>query len=141
MIDASNSTSGYLGGLFGIDNIHFEHMVHRIYFAWLQLNKANASDAEATFLDLKLSINNDTVSFGMYDGRGGFGFDNFPFLSGGVPLIVFIYRNLFALPDHLRMLVTSIVVKNSWLSNSLGQTIGIINSARRFSDFTVYTVG
>ena len=28
----------------------------------LQLNKANASDAEAEFLDMNLSINNDTVS-------------------------------------------------------------------------------
>ena len=35
-----------------IDNIYFELMVHRIYPAELQLNKANASDNEAAFLDL-----------------------------------------------------------------------------------------
>ena len=54
MIDAFNSTSRYLDDLLNIDNIYFEHMVHRIYPAELQLNKASASDTEAAFLDLKL---------------------------------------------------------------------------------------
>ena len=49
LIDAFNSTSTYLDDLFNIDNIHFEHMVQRIYPAELQLNKANASDTEAAF--------------------------------------------------------------------------------------------
>ena len=49
LIDAFNSTSRYLDDLLNIDNIHFEHMVHRIYSAELQLNKANASDTEAAF--------------------------------------------------------------------------------------------
>ena len=49
LIDAFNSTSRYLDALLNIDNIHFEHMVHRIYPAELQLNKANASDTEAAF--------------------------------------------------------------------------------------------
>ena len=49
LIDAFNSTSRYLDDLFNIDNIHFEHMVHRIYPADLQLSKANASDTEAVF--------------------------------------------------------------------------------------------
>ena len=59
LIDAFNSTSRYLDDLLNIDNIHFEHMVHRIYPAELQLNKANASDTEGAFLDLNLSIHND----------------------------------------------------------------------------------
>ena len=37
-------------------------MVHRIYPAELQLNKANVSDTEAAFLDLNLSIHDYTVS-------------------------------------------------------------------------------
>ena len=49
LIDAFNSSSRYLDDLLNIDNIHFEHMVHRIYPAELQLNKANASDNEAAF--------------------------------------------------------------------------------------------
>ena len=49
LIDAFNSISRYLDDLLNIDNIHFEHMVHRINPAELQLNKANASDTEAAF--------------------------------------------------------------------------------------------
>ena len=49
LIDAFNSTSRYLNDRLNIDNIHFEHMVHRIYPAALQLNKANASNTEAAF--------------------------------------------------------------------------------------------
>ena len=41
LIYAFNSTSRYLDDLLNIDNIHSEHMVHRIYPAELQLNKAN----------------------------------------------------------------------------------------------------
>ena len=86
MIDAFNSTSRYLVDLLNIDNIHFEQMVHRIYPAELQLNKANASDNEAAFLDLNLSINNDAVSTKIYDKRDYFDFDivNVPFLDGDV---------------------------------------------------------
>ena len=87
MIDAFNSTSRYLDDLLNIDNNHFEHMVHRIYPAELQLNKANASDTEAAFLDLNLSIHNDIVSTKIFDKRDDFNFDivNFPFLDGDVP--------------------------------------------------------
>ena len=62
-------------------------MVHRIYPAELQLNKANDSDIEAAFLDLNLSIHNDIVSTKIYDKRDDFNFDivNFPFLDGDVP--------------------------------------------------------
>ena len=37
---------------------------------------------------------------------------NFPFFGGGVP-IVYIYLNLYALLEHLGMLMTSIIVKKS----------------------------
>ena len=60
---------------------------HRIYPVKLQLNKANASDTEAAFLDLNLSIHNDIVSTKIYDKRDDFNFEivNFPFLNGDVP--------------------------------------------------------
>ena len=86
LIAAFNSTSRYLNDLLNIDNIYFEYMVHRLYPAELQLNKANASDTEAAFLDLNLSIHNDIVSTKIYDKRDDFYFDivNFPFLDGDV---------------------------------------------------------
>ena len=62
MIDTFNSISRYLDDLHNIDNIHFEQMVHRIYPAELQFNKANVSDTEAAFLDINLSIHNSKVS-------------------------------------------------------------------------------
>ena len=49
IIEAFNSTSRYFNALLNIDNIDnpkFE----------LQLNKANSSDTDSPFLDLKLSI-------------------------------------------------------------------------------------
>ena len=84
LIDAFNSTSRYLDDLLNIDNIHFENMVHRIYPAELQLNKASASDTEAAFLDLNRFM---IVSTKIYDKRDDFNFDivNFPFLDGDVP--------------------------------------------------------
>ena len=56
-------------------------MVNQIYLSKLQLNKANTSDTEAAFLDLHLSISNDTVSTKIYDKRDDFDFEmvNFPF--------------------------------------------------------------
>ena len=145
LIDASNSTSRYLDDLLNIDNIHFEHMVHRIYPAELQLNKANASDTEAAFLDLNLSIHNDIGSTKIYDKRDDFNFDivNFPSLmamSLNVPLMVYIYLNLFALPEHLPRLLTSIIVTNSLLPNILSNAIDIINSAKHFPNFIVGTL-
>ena len=62
-------------------------MVGRIYLHELQLNKANASDTEAQFLDLHLSISNGFVSSKIYDKSDEFDFDivNFPVLDGDVP--------------------------------------------------------
>ena len=56
-------------------------MVSQIYLSELQLNKANTFDKEAAFLDLHLSIFNDTVSTKIYDIRDGFDFEivNFQF--------------------------------------------------------------
>ena len=62
-------------------------MVSQIYASELQLNKANASDTEAAFLDLHLSISNDIVSTKNFYKRDDFDIEivNFPFLDGDVP--------------------------------------------------------
>ena len=58
-------------------------MVNRIYPPELQLNEANTSDTEASFLDLRLSFSNGFVSFEIYYKREGFDFDiaKFPFFG------------------------------------------------------------
>ena len=50
------------------------------------MNKANISDTEAPFLDLRLSVANGFVSSKIYDKRDDFDFDivNFLFLDGDV---------------------------------------------------------
>ena len=54
---------------------------------FIKLNKAIASDTEAPFLDMNLSISYGTVSIKIYDKRDDFDFDivNFPFFDGGLP--------------------------------------------------------
>ena len=52
VIEAFNSTSRHLDDLLNIDNNFFDCMVNRIYPLELQLNKANMSDAEASFFGL-----------------------------------------------------------------------------------------
>ena len=93
-------------------------MVSQIYPSELQLNKANASDTEAAFLDLHLSISNDIVSTKIYDKRDDSGFEivMFPFLDGYVPRStsygVYISLNSFVLLEHLAMLLTSTLTIN-----------------------------
>ena len=71
---AFNTTSRYLDDILNINNVYFDNMVSQIYPSELQLNKANASDTEAAFLDLHLSISNDIVSTKIYDKRDDFDF-------------------------------------------------------------------
>ena len=81
VIDAFNTTSRCLGDILNVNNVHFDNMVSQIYSSELKLNKANASDTEAAFLDLHLSVSNDIVSTKNYDKRDDFDFEivNFPF--------------------------------------------------------------
>ena len=64
-----NSTSRYFDDLLNIDNNYLDQMVDRIYPTELQLNRANASDAEAPFVDLNLCTCNGTVSTKIDDKR------------------------------------------------------------------------
>ena len=74
VIDAFNTTSRYWDDILNINNVYFVNMVNQIYPSKLQLNKVNASDTEAAFLDLHLSISNDIVYTTIYDKRDDFDF-------------------------------------------------------------------
>ena len=63
IIEAFNSTSRYLKDLLNIDNLYCEGMVNQNFPPELQLNKANASDTEAPFLDLQLCVSNGFYLF------------------------------------------------------------------------------
>ena len=87
VIDAFNTTSGYLDDILNINNVYFDNMVNQIYPSELQLNKANTSDTEAAFLDLHFCI----CLFLMIQCLPKFIIIvttlivNFPFLDGDVP--------------------------------------------------------
>ena len=72
------------------------------------MNKDNASDTEASFLDLYLSVSNGFVSTNCYDKRDDLDFDivNFPFwmvMFPVVPLTWFTYHNYFGLLEYAVM--------------------------------------
>ena len=145
IIEAFNSTSRYLDDLLNIDNIYFDQMVDRIYPTELQLNRANSSDTEASFLDLNLCISNGTVSTKIYDKRDDFDFDivNFPFLDGDVPRRtsygVYISQ-LIRFARASSNLNDFNYCNKTLLPNFLGRAIVILNFVRRFRNFIADTM-
>ena len=87
VIEALNSTSCFLDDLLNIDNDSFDSIVNRIYPSEFQLNKANKSDTEASFLDLHLSISDGFVKTRIYYKQDDFDFGivNFPCLDRNIP--------------------------------------------------------
>ena len=87
LIDMFNDTSRYLDVIFTIDNLEFETHFPDIYQTELQLNKANTSDKETSFLVLNIKVIGSDVHTCVYDKRDDFGFPivNFPWLSVDVP--------------------------------------------------------
>ena len=78
-------------------------MLHRINPAELRLNKANASDTGAAFLDLSSFIHNDTVSTKIYDKRDNLIlilliFRSLMAMCLGVPLMVYTQYNYYISP-------------------------------------------
>ena len=70
VIETFNSTSPYLDDLLNIDNNFFDSMVDHIYSSELQLNKANVSGTETSFLNLHWSISDGFVKTKFFDKRG-----------------------------------------------------------------------
>ena len=87
LIDMFNDTSRYLDNIFTIDNPEFQKHIPDIYSAESQLNKANSSDNETSFLDLNIKVIGRDIHTSVYDKRDDFGFPivNCPWLSGDVP--------------------------------------------------------
>ena len=56
LIDKFNDTSRYLDDIFTIENPEFAEHIPDIYPRELQLNKANTSDKETSFLDLNIKV-------------------------------------------------------------------------------------
>ena len=87
LIDKFNDISRYLDDIFAFDNPEFAEHIPDIYPRELQLNKANTSDKETSFLDLIIKVIGSNIQTSVYDKRDDVGFPiiNFPWLSGDVP--------------------------------------------------------
>ena len=74
LIDMFHDTSRYLDNIFTIDNPEFEKYIPDtcIYPAELQLNKANTSDKEISFLDLNIKVIVSDIHTSVYDKRDDF---------------------------------------------------------------------
>ena len=140
VIDAFNTTSRYLDDILNINNVYFDNMVSQIYPSELQLNKANASDTEAAFLDLHLSISNDIVSTKINDKRDDFDFENvnFPFLDGDAPRSTSygVYISQLIRFARASSYVADFDTRNKLLTlKFLNKAIRIINFAKHFQNF------
>ena len=137
LIDMFNDTSRYLDDIFTIDNPEFEKYIPDIYPAELQLNKANTSDKETSFLDLNIKVIGSDIHTSVYDKRDDFGFPivNFPWLSGDVPRLpsygiyisqlVRFARCTSVLDFHSKNLqITSKLLTQGYIYHKLRKTFG-----------------
>ena len=87
LIDVFNDAYRYFDDIFTIDNTELEKLIPDIYPTKLQLNEANTSDKETSFLDLNLKVIGSDVHTSVYNIRDDFGFSivNFPLFSGDDP--------------------------------------------------------
>ena len=87
LIDIFNDTFRYPDDTFTIDNPESEKYIPDIYPAELQLNKANTSNKETSFLDSNIKVFGSFIHTSVYDKRDDSGFPivNFQWLSGDVP--------------------------------------------------------
>ena len=78
----------YIDDLIVFDNKKFRNYVKQIYPPELNVEKANRSDDQASYIALLFIINtNKKLSTKLYDKRDDFNFHivNFPFMSGNIP--------------------------------------------------------
>ena len=62
------------GSEFATSFLQFEKHIPDIYSAELQLNKANTSEKETSFLDLSIKVIGSDIHTSVYDKRDDFGF-------------------------------------------------------------------
>ena len=112
LIDKVNDTSRYLDDIFTIDNPDL--LNNSRYSRELQLNKANTSDKETSFLDLNIKLIGNNIHTCINDKRNKFGFliVNFLWLSVDVlilPHTVFTFSSQFDLLDVVLAFFISIL--------------------------------
>ena len=111
-------------------NPEFEKYIPDIYQAELQLNKANTSDKETSFLDLNIKVICSDIHASVYDKRNDFGFPivNFPWLNGDVPRLLSYGIYISQLVTFARC-CTSVLDFHSW---NLQITLKLLTQGYRY---------
>ena len=145
LIDKFNDTSRYLDDIFTIHNPEFAEHIPDIYPRVLQLNKANISDKETSFLDLNIKVVGSNIHTSVYDKRDDFGFPivNFPWLSGDVPRLpsygIYISQLVRLLDVVLAFLISILKIFKS-LQNFWHRVTDITSFGKRFGSSLGHTL-
>ena len=86
------NTFRFIDDLITINNAgHFEKNIEKIYPPELHLKKENVESTSASFLDLKIKIENSKFTTSLYDKRDNFNFDivRMPFRKSNIPQAMF----------------------------------------------------
>ena len=77
----------YIDDLFAADFPNFSNHLARIYPQELTLTKSNNDNSKVDYLDLKITSENNRLTFNVYDKRDAFNFEvvNFPYLDSCIP--------------------------------------------------------
>ena len=146
LIDMFNDTSRYLDDIFTIDNPEFEKHISDIYPAELQLNKANTSDKETSFLDLKnIKVIGSDIHTSVYDKRDDCRFPivNFPWFSGDVQdshRTVFTFRSWLDLLGVVLAFWISILKISKLLQNCSQRVIDITSFEKHLESSLDHTL-
>ena len=123
----------------------FEKYISDIYPAELQMNKANASDKQTSFLDLNIKVIGSDIHTSVHK-RNDFVFPivNFPWLSGGVPRlpsysIWFTFRSWLELLGVVLAFWIFILKISKLLQNSLHRVIDITSFEKHLETSLDYT--
>ena len=76
-----NDNSRYFDDIFTINNPEFENYIPDIYQEKLQLNLANTSEKETSFLDLNIKVIFSDIHTSVYDKRDIFGLSSIRYLQ------------------------------------------------------------
>ena len=141
LIDMFNDTSRYLDDIFTIEYPEFEKHIPDIYPTELQLNKANSSDIETSFLDLNIKVIGSYVHTSVYDKRDDFGFPivNFPLLSGDHSTL-FTFLSWLDLLGVVLVFWISILKIFKLLSNYWQRVTDIISFEKHSETSSVHTL-
>ena len=133
-------TSRYLDDIFAIDNPAFAEDIPNIYPTELQLNEANTSGKETSFLDSNIKVIRNNIHTSVCNKGDDFGFFTVYFLGWVVMFLdshdtVFTFRSWFDLLDVALAFLISILEIVKSLQNYWHRVTDITSFCRNFVQY------